>query len=72
MKLRPVLLATDLTGPPADKNLDELAVSKLMNAEGEKRICGGTALMAARVLNKKFVVDWVPPKKNQPHRGGFG
>ena len=64
MKARPALYATVLTGPPANNKLDEFAVSKLTSAEGEKIICGGsTAQMAARVLNKKLVVDWAPPKK---------
>ncbi|MRR38537.1 stage II sporulation protein E, partial [bacterium] len=66
MKVRPAVTATVLTGPPANKNLDEFAVSRLMTAEGEKIICGGsTAQMAARVLKEELLVDWVPPGKRK-------
>ncbi len=64
MKIRPAVSLTVLTGPPADRNLDTSAVSRLMNAEGYKIICGGsTAQMAARVLDRKLEVEWVPPWK---------
>jgi hypothetical protein len=66
MKVRPSISATVLTGPPANKDLDEFAVKRLMNAQGEKIICGGsTAQMAARVLKEELVVDWVPPAKRK-------
>ncbi len=64
MKIRPAVSLTVLTGPPADRNLDTSAVSMLMAAEGYKIICGGsTAQMAARVLDRKLEVEWVPPWK---------
>ncbi len=64
MKIRPAVSLTVLTGPPADRNLDTSAVSRLMDAEGYKIICGGsTAQMAARVLDRKLEVEWVPPWK---------
>jgi hypothetical protein len=64
MRVRPAVSATILTGPPADKEMDPLAVSKLMNAEGVKIICGGTtAQMAARVLGQELKVEWTPPSK---------
>jgi hypothetical protein len=70
MKVRPAITATVLTGPPANKELDEFAVSRLMASEGEKIICGGsTAQLAARVLKEELVVNWVPPSKrgqNEP------
>jgi hypothetical protein len=66
MKVRPAISATVLTGPPTNKELDEFAVKRLMAAEGEKIICGGsTAQMAARVLKEELVVDWVPPAKRK-------
>jgi hypothetical protein len=66
MKVRPAISASILTGPPANKELDEFAVTRLMSAEGEKIICGGsTAQMAARVLGEELVVDWVPPAKRK-------
>jgi len=66
MKVRPAISATVLTGPPANKDLDEFAVKRLMSSQGEKIICGGsTAQMAARVLREELVVDWVPPAKRK-------
>lgn len=66
MKVRPSISATVLTGPPANKDLDEFAVKRLMSAKGEKIICGGsTAQMAARVLKEELVVDWIPPAKRK-------
>ncbi|MCE5259525.1 MAG: SpoIIE family protein phosphatase [Chloroflexi bacterium] len=64
MRVRPAIVVTILTGPPADKNNDELIVRKLMESPGQKVICGGTtAQMAARVLGKELKVDWVPPNQ---------
>jgi len=64
MKVRPAVSVCILTGPPANKEMDEFAVSRLMAAQGDKIICGGsTAQMAARVLNEKLEVEWVPPWK---------
>jgi len=65
MRVRPPRSVTILTGPPADQALDETAVHRLMAAEGQKVICGGsTAQMVARVLNRVLKVEWTPP--NQP------
>ena len=64
MKVRPAVSVCLLTGPPANKEMDEYVVKRLMAAEGDKIICGGsTAQMAARVLNEKLEVEWVPPWK---------
>jgi len=64
MKVRPAVSVCILTGPPANKDLDAFAVSRLMKAEGDKIICGGsTAQMAARVLEQKLDVEWIPPWK---------
>lgn len=75
MRVRPAKSINILTGPPADKDLDELAVVRLMSLEGEKIICGGsTAQMAARVLKEELVVNWIPPAKRKndapKHRKG--
>lgn len=75
MKVRPAESVTILTGPPANKELDAFAVSRLTTAEGHKIICGGsTAQMAARVLEKTLEVEWVPPwrrteEKKSPRKG---
>ena len=74
MKVRPAVSVCILTGPPSNKDLDSFAVSRLMAAEGDKIICGGsTAQMAARVLESKLEVEWVPPWKrtgDEPQRKG--
>jgi hypothetical protein len=74
MKVRPAVSVCILTGPPSNKELDAFAVSRLMAAEGDKIICGGsTAQMAARVLESKLEVEWVPPWKrtgDEPQRKG--
>ena len=64
MRVRPSVSVSILTGPPANKDLDAFAVSRLEAAEGPKIICGGsTSQMAARVLVEELQVDWIPPKK---------
>ncbi|MFO7569703.1 MAG: SpoIIE family protein phosphatase [Smithellaceae bacterium] len=64
MKVRPAISVSVLTGPPANKDMDEFAVSRLMAAKGDKIICGGsTAQLAARVLKEPLDVEWVPPWK---------
>ncbi len=64
MRVRPAVSVSILTGPPANKDLDAFAVSRLEAAEGPKIICGGsTSQMAARVLGEELQVDWIPPKK---------
>jgi len=64
MHVRRAVNATILTGPPANKDQDAVAVSKLMSAEGIKVICGGTtAQVAARVLGQELKVEWVPPSQ---------
>ncbi len=70
MRVRPAVLATVWTGPPAEPELDAEAVKKLMGARGTKVICGGTtAQIAARVLGKPLKVEWVPPgQRKGPER----
>jgi hypothetical protein len=74
MKVRPAVSVCILTGPPSNKELDSFAVSRLMAAEGDKIICGGsTAQMAARILESKLEVEWVPPWKrtgDEPQKKG--
>lgn len=74
MKIRESISVCLLTGPPANKDMDDFAVSRLMSSPGAKIICGGsTAQMAARVLGEKLDVEWVPPWKrqgNEPKKKG--
>jgi len=66
MRVRPSRALTIFTGPPSDPALDELAVRKLIEAPGQKAICGGTtAQVVARVLNRKLEVEWTPPGKRE-------
>ncbi len=67
MRVRPAKMVTILTGPPSDKALDEWAVERLVNTEGQKIVCGGTsAQIVARVLKKPLKVEQAPPS---PRRG---
>lgn len=74
MKVRPAVSVCILTGPPGNKELDSFAVSRLMAAEGDKIICGGsTAQMVAREQGLKLEVEWVPPWKrtgDEPKKKG--
>jgi hypothetical protein len=64
MKVRPAISVCVLTGPPTNRDMDAFAVSRLMEARGDKIICGGsTAQMAARILDEKLEVEWIPPWK---------
>ncbi|MCM1989805.1 SpoIIE family protein phosphatase [Oceanirhabdus seepicola] len=46
------------TGPPEDHNKDEIIVKKLMEGQGKKIVCGGTAAnITEKVLHKKLKVD---------------
>ena len=64
MKVRPAVSVCMLTGPPSNKEMDAFAVKRFMETEGDKIVCGGsTAQMAARVLDEKLEVEWVPPWK---------
>jgi hypothetical protein len=58
MRVRQATRVTILTGPPSDNALDKMAVSRLVNAEGQKVVCGGTtAQIVARVLGKELKVE---------------
>lgn len=74
MKVRPAVSVCVLTGPPANKEMDSFAVSRLLAGAGDKIICGGsTAQIAARVLGEKLEVEWVPPWKrtsDEPKKKG--
>jgi len=66
MRVRQTVVVTIWTGPPARKAQDEMAVSRLMDSNGIKVICGGTtAQIAARVLGQQLKVEWVPPSKRR-------
>jgi hypothetical protein len=58
IKVRHKLVATVFTGPPANKETDEQAVSKFLRRAGKLAICGGsTAKIVARHLGQSLEVD---------------
>lgn len=58
MHVRPLRSATVWSGPPADPELDRIAVEALMSESGRRIICGGTtAEIAARVLGASLEVE---------------
>ena len=68
IKVRHKLVATVLTGPPADRVLDEETISDFLNCSGRLAVCGGTtAKIVARHLGQplevdlKTITDEVPP-----------
>lgn len=58
VKLRKAELVTIFTGPPENENNDKIVIEELMNSEGKKIICGGTAgNIAQRELDRPLEVD---------------
>lgn len=68
IKVRHKLLATVLTGPPADKSADEQVVAKFTQHPGFLAVCGGTtAKIVARYLGGKLLeVDLATMKPDVP------
>ena len=68
IKVRHKLLATVLTGPPAEKNADEKVVAKFTQRPGLLAVCGGTtAKIVARYLGgKSLEVDLATMKPDVP------
>ncbi len=59
MRARRARSATVWSGPPADRVLDEVALSKLMQERGSRIICGGTtAQLASRLIGQPLKVLW--------------
>lgn len=58
IKIRNHVNGNVIFGPPVDKNMDKLMVSKFMDGESIKIACGGTtALMVGRELNRSVVTS---------------
>jgi len=68
IKARQKLVATVLTGPPADKSADEAIVTKFRQCTGFLAVCGGTtAKIVARYLGgKPLEVDLATAKPDVP------
>ena len=58
IKVRRKLIATVLTGPPAEKSEDEALVSKFIRRAGRLAVCGGTtAKIVSRYMGQPLEVD---------------
>lgn len=58
IKARHKRMATLLTGPPADRNLDEALVARFIRSAGLHAVCGGTtAKMVSQHLGRPLEVD---------------
>jgi hypothetical protein len=58
VKVRRKRILTVLTGPPAKREEDALAVEALLSSTGKRVVCGGTtANMVARELGREVIVD---------------
>lgn len=58
IKVRRKLVATLLTGPPADKSSDEALVSRFVKRAGRLAVCGGTtAQIVSRYMGQPLEVD---------------
>jgi len=68
IKVRRKLIATVLTGPPADRNTDEAVIARFVGRPGLLVVCGGTtAKIAARYLGGKLLeVDLSTMKADVP------
>jgi len=68
IKVRQKLVATVLTGPPADRSADEAIVTKFRQCPGFLAVCGGTtAKIVARYLDgKPLEVDLATAKPDVP------
>ena len=56
IKVRNCLQVNVMIGPPVDKNMDKSIVSKFINEDGKKIVCGGTtSQIVSREINKEIV-----------------
>lgn len=68
IKVRRKLVATVLTGPPADKNADKAVVTNFANRPGFRVVCGGTTakIVAHYLGGKSLEVDLTTMKPDVP------
>ncbi|HCI28877.1 MAG TPA: SpoIIE family protein phosphatase [Fervidobacterium sp.] len=59
IKIREKRLVTIMVGPPEKKEHDKIVVTRLIESEGKKVICGGTtSQIVERILGKKVEIDF--------------
>jgi len=68
IKVRRKLVATVLTGPPADKNADKAVVTNFASRSGFLAVCGGTTakIVARHLGGKSLEVDLATMKPDVP------
>jgi len=68
IKVRRKLIATVLTGPPADKSADKAVVNKFVRSAGFLAVCGGTTakIVAHHLGGKPLEVDLATMKPDVP------
>jgi hypothetical protein len=68
IKVRHKLTATVLTGPPADRSVDETIIAKFTQRQGFLVVCGGTTakIVARHLGNKSLEVDLATMKPDVP------
>ncbi|MFC1504526.1 SpoIIE family protein phosphatase [Spirochaetota bacterium] len=70
IKVRSQYNLTILTGPPADKHMDEEVINRFMQNKGRLAVCGGTTgKIAARCLGKSLDVELDSMTKDVPPSG---
>lgn len=70
VKVRERLKVNIMVGPPVDKTKDDYYISRFLEGEGKKVVCGGTSsIIVARHLNKPLETSFDFPDKDVPPIG---
>ncbi len=70
IKFRKGLNVNIMVGPPADKSQDDFYVSRFLDVDGKRVVCGGTSSqIVARHLNKPLKTSFDFPDKDVPPIG---
>ncbi len=70
VKIRETLNVDIMVGPPVDKEKDDFYISRFLEGEGKKVVCGGTSSqIVARHLNTQVVASFDFPDRDVPPIG---
>lgn len=70
VKIREVLNVNIMVGPPVDKEKDDFYISRFLEGEGKKVVCGGTSSqIVARHLNTQVLASFDFPDRDVPPIG---